>query len=234
MATGSYDANGIWQYGEDDNIALFSDTLNKLADSTSDAFTSDRSRISTLEAGSLSGLIPVKAASVTIASGTGSANTLGTITFTNATSVSLNQVFTSQYRNYHVELNVTTVSAGCDLNMRLRNAGADVTGTNYYTGLVVIKAASTASYGVTAGDHWFLTNMNQTSLPKGARGSFDIQNPYLVLDSTIQSQFAHHFSGRATDVGGGSHDWDMSQDGFTIYTSTGNMTGVMTVYGYND
>lgn len=49
MATGAYDANGIWQYGEDDNIALFSDLLNLGQESTSDAFTDDRARIAFLE-----------------------------------------------------------------------------------------------------------------------------------------------------------------------------------------
>lgn len=49
MATGLLDANGIWNYGEDDNIALFSDLLNLGTESTSDAFTVDRARIATVE-----------------------------------------------------------------------------------------------------------------------------------------------------------------------------------------
>jgi hypothetical protein len=51
MATGSgfYDANGVWQYGENDSISLFSDTLNIGQASVSNAFTDDRSRLSTIE-----------------------------------------------------------------------------------------------------------------------------------------------------------------------------------------
>jgi hypothetical protein len=51
MAAGAgfYDANGVWQYGETDAIALFSDTLNKGMDSVSDAITADRTRLTTLE-----------------------------------------------------------------------------------------------------------------------------------------------------------------------------------------
>lgn len=49
MATGAYDANGIWQYGEGDNIALFSDLLNLGQESVSDAFTDDRARITQVE-----------------------------------------------------------------------------------------------------------------------------------------------------------------------------------------
>lgn len=39
---GSLDAEGIWQFGEDDSEALASDLLNLLAASTSDQFTIDR------------------------------------------------------------------------------------------------------------------------------------------------------------------------------------------------
>jgi hypothetical protein len=51
MAAGAgfYDANGVWQYGETDAIALFSDTLNKGMDSVSDAITADRTRLTALE-----------------------------------------------------------------------------------------------------------------------------------------------------------------------------------------
>jgi hypothetical protein len=49
MATGSLDTNGVWNYGEDDSIALFSDLLNLGTTSTSDAFTADRARLATIE-----------------------------------------------------------------------------------------------------------------------------------------------------------------------------------------
>jgi hypothetical protein len=49
MATGSLDTNGVWNYGEDDSIALFSDLLNLGTTSISDAFTVDRARLSTIE-----------------------------------------------------------------------------------------------------------------------------------------------------------------------------------------
>lgn len=50
MATGYYDAEGVWIYGESDPIALVSDLLNLGENSISDQFTLDRSRLTTLEA----------------------------------------------------------------------------------------------------------------------------------------------------------------------------------------
>lgn len=47
---GAIDANGIWIYTEDDPAAPFSDTLNLLAESTSDEIANDRARLTALEA----------------------------------------------------------------------------------------------------------------------------------------------------------------------------------------
>jgi hypothetical protein len=49
MSAGFYDANGVYQYGESDPIALFSATLNKGMDSVSDAIGLDRIRLTKLE-----------------------------------------------------------------------------------------------------------------------------------------------------------------------------------------
>ena len=49
MATGYYDANGVYIYGEDDNISLFSDLLNLGEESISDAITDIKTDITNLE-----------------------------------------------------------------------------------------------------------------------------------------------------------------------------------------
>jgi hypothetical protein len=50
MATGAPGTNGVWQYGEDDSEATFSELLNKAASSTDDEIGADRARITVLEA----------------------------------------------------------------------------------------------------------------------------------------------------------------------------------------
>lgn len=49
MATGALDGQGIYQYGEDDKAALFSDLLNLLAGSTSAQIAADRVRLGVIE-----------------------------------------------------------------------------------------------------------------------------------------------------------------------------------------
>jgi hypothetical protein len=56
---GAYDSNGIWIFDEDDPAAPFSDTLNLLAESTSDEIANDRARLTALEAqGNASSWVP--------------------------------------------------------------------------------------------------------------------------------------------------------------------------------
>lgn len=236
MATGSYDANGIWQYGEDDNIALFADTLNKLADSTSDAFTADRGRISTLEAGSLAGLIPVAPESIVVATGTAAVNALGVVSFTGATVISLNNVFTSAYKNYRFILNVTAVTATMSTQIRLRNAGADLSGAAYNRiQMAVIANATTATAGANGQTSYDLGSTSVVANKMVASG--DIFAP----NETLQTSFATTTIGYAVSAsfwaswtGGGNYTPSTAVDGISFICSAGNFTGTVQVFGYND
>lgn len=232
MATGFYDANGIWNYGEDDNIALFSDTLNKLADSTSDAFTSDRSRISTLESGNLAGLIPVKPVSVAVAGGTAAVNTLGVVTFTNATSLSLNNVFTSNYDNYKIHIVSVASTSPTQLSFRLRVSGADSSTLTYNRSAINQLGNS----GVVA---WWDANAAQA----GISVIQDTHKNYSVIelaDVTKASRTTALFQSRGYSgstgyfAGAILHSETVAYDGITISPGANSFTGTIQVFGYND
>lgn len=232
MATGSYDANGIWQYGEDDNIALFADTLNKLADSTSDAFTADRGRISTLEAGSLAGMIPVKPTSVQVASGSGSFNSLGTVTFTGATQISLNGVFTPTYRNYHIVIQASCAASGNSTYFRTRSGGVDSGGAADY-----LNSAQSVTFagvtGVVSGSSNALFIAPSTS-GQPSSIALTVTNPRQPVPTQVLFQSYGYGSTWMAYQGAGMHTLSGSYDGFTFYTSGSTLTGTVTVYGYNN
>ena len=236
MATGSYDSNGIWKYGEDDNISLFSTTLNKLADSVSAAETADRARLATLEAGSLAGLIPVKPGTATFAGGTGAVNSLGTVSFTGCSSVYLDSLFSSAYNKYKIIIDFVKTGADSNdfLQFKLR-AGGVSSDTNYDAGLSLISISSgavapaggyNAAYGV-LGRHYYA----------GQSGSveFDILNPQAVKNATW---FGRGNSASAaipeSAVVSGIHRNASAFDGIRLYMSANGMTGVINVYGYNN
>jgi hypothetical protein len=239
MAIGAYDANAIWQYGEDDNIALFSDLLKLGTLSTSAAFTADRARLATLEAGSLAGLIPVKATSVVVATGSAAVSTNGSITFTGASSLSLNGVFSAAYRNYLIVLTgASTTAGGVALNLRYRTAGVDQASTTYrYAGtdlfLNSASAVSSSPSGAWAGTSTSLGTLSESGLAI----VMDIMAP--ALAAVTQSQAT---STSSSVAGGYLHAWNAQGmyaaatvfDGFSLIPASLLMSGTLTVYGYNN
>jgi len=234
MATGSYDANGIWNYGEDDNIALFSDLLNLGTESTSDAFTDDRARIATLEAGNLSGLIPVVPTSIVVATGTAAVNTLGVVTYTGATSLSLNGVFNSEYKNYKVILNTDAASIAAVVNFKLRSAGTDYSAANYSRMATTTNAAgATASFASSGGTQWTIGAISNVS--NTGAGEFILTNPFTSFRKTLDGSFSGYSGANpASFYGGGYVNTTSTYDGITYYPSAGNITGTIQIFGYND
>ena len=233
MATGSYDANGIWQYGEDDNIALFSDLLNLATESTSDAFTDDRARIATLEGSSLSGLIPVVASSISYAGTSAAVNTLGAISLNAVTSISINGVFTPSYRNYRIVwTGVSSVGAGINLLFKLRKSGVD-TSTSVYdrTGILTRTLTGTVdSYSVNGASVGMFS-----SSTLGGSGFTDLYSPQVSMQTTMINQnVTYDGSTLYNSYQGYQHKLVDSYDGFTLTASSGNFSGLLTIYAYND
>lgn len=236
MAVGSYDANGIWQYGESDNISPISTTLNKLASSASSAFTSDRARLATLEAGSLSGMIPVKPVSVAVAGGTASVSTNGTVTFTAATSISLNGCFTAAYRDYVIQIDVTTSSGGVTTteNFRMRASGTDLTSAYYGSSWSHnSNGGSNAFGGSNNGAQWHFTYSDGTYNVGGWNSTIRISNPQVAVQTLAEHHSFSINNGHGSSIGSVWVNNSNSYDGFTIFPGSGTITGKITVYGLN-
>jgi hypothetical protein len=153
---------------------------------------------------------------------------LNTTTFTAATTVSVNNVFSASYTNYKLITRITSSSVdGPAINWRGRTAGVDFSSNVYRSGYTY--------YGVTNGTG-FSTAINQTETLLRLGYSSD------VLGGGFETLILNPFLTERTAVRGngtGSLAWDNSTlinatnsfDGFTVYTSSGNMTGNIRVYG---
>lgn len=236
MATGSYDANGIWNYGEDDNIALFSDTLNKLAESTSDGFTDDRARISTLEAGSLAGIIPMIPTSATFVGGTGAVSSLGVVSFTTCTSFFVNGVFNSDYANYKVIISITAGSANAGMSGQYTVGGVQT--STGYTNVSVdgTYGTPTPATNYSATTSFTMNDWHTTS---------NVNTTVFVADIIAPQQSARtKLAGMSTGTNSSgnlivrTHQTVQTAttqfDGLRIVSLTGNFTGTIQVFGYND
>jgi hypothetical protein len=181
------------------------------------------------------GLIPVQPTSIAVAGGSATVNALGLVSFTTATSVSLNGVFTSAYNSYRMLIRVPNTSSGASLSFRFRNAGTDNTSNNYVqtwfynrstgttqtnngtgtgAGLLQWNAAESNTFLIWIGDVVNPAVVGRKSL--FGKGNSGDATTFFVLDSSIMFQLN-----------------TLSFDGFTIFPTAGNITGTVQILGYN-
>lgn len=150
-----------------------------------------------------------------------------------------NGTFSATYNNYKILFYTNSLSTNLAITMRLRASGSDATGTNY-SGGGIYNYTSGATIGA-------LNYTGQTAFPMGGSGT--ILNAgaggrnFFVLDlgrpfaggETMLNTFAsiQDTAGFRLTLQGSLHDLGTAYDSVNFITSTGNMTGVMSVYGYN-
>lgn len=174
------------------------------------------------------GLVLVKPSSVV----GGTDNGKGTVSFTAQTSVSLNDVFNATYDNYRIIIQQQGTAAG-QLRFRYRVSNADNTATNYRQQIVGgdgTLAFAARDIGLTF--HLPGRTMNGVT----TLAIFDVINPF---PSTLRAQqfgtYNDSTSGNIAVVTIAQQlDVTTSYTGFTILAESGNMTGTISVYGYNE
>jgi hypothetical protein len=154
---------------------------------------------------------------------------LNTTSFSAVASISAPaSTFTSTYKNYRVLVNATSVSATELIYLRVRAAGTDLT-TNTYKWAIVNNSYTNSSTADGSGS----ANVIQIaySPTTNSRFHFDIYNPQTANNTFATYQMA---TSSQTWVGGGMVNNTTSYDSFTLLMVAGNMTGSMSVYGYNE
>jgi hypothetical protein len=180
-------------------------------------------------------LVQVVPSSVAVGSGSGSANSAGFVTFTGASSVSLNGIFNSTYDNYRILVTITSSSASDTVYLRLRASGTDDSSGNYNRTLVESNSGGVTNRydsGATSLD----ATVTHSPSANGGGFSFDLARPFLTVWSVGLLNAAGRGStgGWVGRAGGFSHSVATSYDGLTIYTGSGTITGTVAVYGYRD
>lgn len=154
---------------------------------------------------------------------------LSTTTATTASTISINTVFNSTYANYVVTYSLTGSTSSTPLNWRMRVSGADNSSASYF---------QSGSYATVAGTLAVLTTSAGTQFRIGAvesgsvgTGNINVFNPF---DSGLKTHM-HHSSimqnGVQTEYIGDLFNLTTSFDGFTIYPTSGTVTGTVRIYG---
>jgi hypothetical protein len=156
---------------------------------------------------------------------------LNSTTFTDTSSVSVSNIFNSTYENYRVLLNITSATATATTNLRLRYGTTDNSSSNYYWNRVYGQTTVVCGNGSSS------TATNGTYFAEYSAGSSStdatIYNPF-ASKSTSWTGVSNFIYGTTnhTMMLSGQMSVSTSYDGFTLYQSSGNMTGTLKVYGF--
>jgi hypothetical protein len=180
------------------------------------------------------GLVKIVPSSVAVGSGTGSVDSLGTVTFSGVSSISLNNAFSATYKNYRIILSFNTSTAVVGTRFRLRASGTDNTSSNYYIA-AISKDSSVSTINNENADPTTSYRIG-TAANNFSSMSLEIHNPF-ASDYTSM----HNITGALSNTneshwftGGGGFSGTTSFDGITFFLDSGTLTGTISIYGYTN
>lgn len=175
------------------------------------------------------GLVPVTPTSVVVSGGSASTSSSGEVTFTGVTSVALNGVFSSKFRNYRI-IYVVTGAFTQTQNYRFRTGGTDNSSASYYFNEMYANAgtvgASGFNNGATGRVGYSEANYRSTHI-------MDVINPFATQPTEHIAFFGKVVSPTICMTIGGFNA-TTSFDGINFYLGAGanGSTGTLMVYGY--
>jgi hypothetical protein len=153
---------------------------------------------------------------------------INTTTFSAVSSVSINNVFTSDYENYKIIFRTLLASSNQELQMRLRVSGTDST-TGYNAQYIYAQATAvgagnnTASYGQIAyigSSNWNLSDMTLSGPALAQSSSYICLSTYMRATANIRQEQWY-----------GLHTTATAYDGATFSLDAGTMSGSLRIYG---
>lgn len=156
---------------------------------------------------------------------------LNTTSFSAVSSQSVNNVFTSNFKNYRLVVNATSSQTSSQVfGLKMRASGTD-TSTGYYNIDVYTGSATGPSRSYEANVARFgFGNAGNIKMA----GAADLFSPQEAAVTGLNSfSFEASNSDFYSDFIIGYLNNTTSYDGFTIYVASGTITGTISTYGYN-
>lgn len=183
-----------------------------------------------------SGLVPIVPSSVTVGSGSATVGANGLVTFTGTSTLSLNDVFTSTYKNYRIVMNHWgTLTSTEQTWLRLRASGSD-NASAYYTDGWAGWYNNAGGSSLSASGSWSISSFSfGYTVPQSSMVVADICNPSATTPTNISyNSTALTTSANAIYNHGimGVHNVGQAFTGFTVWPNTGAFGGTIQVYGY--
>jgi hypothetical protein len=176
------------------------------------------------------GLVSMAPTSIAYSGTSAGINADGGVDFSAVTSLSLNGVFTSDYDNYLIVVRkVSSVATG--VQGRLRLSGTDATATNYTFQLLRADGSAVSGQRFTTQDHVRVFG-GGTALRDG--GSLQVYGPALAQPTAFRSTTVDSYLNANLDDLAGTHSLSTAYDGISFIPASGDITGNVHVFGYEE
>jgi hypothetical protein len=183
------------------------------------------------------GMTIVIPTTVNVGAGSASVGANGQVTFTNATNMMLNNVFSSTYRDYRIVMDITGVGAAQYFTVRLKGAGT-IYGSYTTVGGFYSVSGGTGSF-LNMGTSNQGIGLGYIGYTGGARAGLtvDIFQPAEPVATILNFHSGGHSNNSAHSMTSGSviNFTDTAMDSIEIALQTGlTFTGTLRIYGYNN
>jgi hypothetical protein len=162
---------------------------------------------------------------------------VGGTSFASTAAVVVDNVFTSDYRNYRVVVDSVGVSTGNTCRLTYLNSSGVEQTSGYFSGLYWFDYATPSATVNVVGGSGFITVMYLPSNNQpGGSSSFDITTPNITTEGTHLTGNHAGVNAGVAFAGGfvvGTFQNTTAMRGFMLRSALGtNMTGSVSVYGY--
>jgi hypothetical protein len=169
-----------------------------------------------------------------VVAGAGSSETissLGKITFTNATSLALNNCFVG-YDNYRMIIDISSHSLAGLVQFRMRLAGVDDATAGAYISQATQSTGTTVTASTTTTSAANLTNASSAldDFIYVEVNSASLARPTRMISTYLSNASGVSYSGVSTC----RHTLSTAYDGIDILPGAGAMNGTVRVYGWNN
>jgi hypothetical protein len=156
---------------------------------------------------------------------------LANVSFSGATTVAADNVFTSAFLNYKIVFNGLHSGSAGAYRMQLRNAGSNLTTSYFYQGSRSIASSLNNVTGNNQAD-WLV---GYSSSGENLFIDVDMYNPATTgLTGTSYKLFAFESPSFLFQQTGGHERINATRDGLRIFAGAGTFTGTLKVYGLKD
>ena len=183
-----------------------------------------------------SGLNLVIPTGVVVGSGTGTVSASGKISFSGASSIRIDNCFTNAYDNYKIIFRLSGISAtNQPIRMQFVDGTTPAASTLYYFAANGLFFSGSASQTFGAAATSAIICYASSAAPDLTHFSMDVITPNNPLRTNWNWQaYSYDGTGSFGYSGAGSYDTSTQFEGINFFPGSGNISGTIRIYGYNN